>query len=71
MMNESKAGSVIFGAIAVLVVFCGLLAMGHPGVPGVDDGYFDPTGSGFLSFAAVGVFGTTWLGMVPALRGRG
>ena len=63
--NESAPGRLVFGAIMVLIYAVGFLCLVQDLTTG------DPLsgmGGPLLSVALLAAFGSTWLGMVPALR---
>jgi Tfp pilus assembly protein PilF len=63
--NESKPGRLVFGAIMAFIYFVGVACL----VQGIATG--DPLsglGGSLIGIGLLAAFGSTWLGMVPALR---
>ncbi|MDQ8189559.1 tetratricopeptide repeat protein [Roseibacillus persicicus] len=64
--NDSKAGRWVFGGLMTLVYGCGLGLF----LSILLTGSIGDTGRSFISTALLASFGSTWLAMIPGLRGQ-
>jgi hypothetical protein len=67
--GSTPTGRLVFAGLAILVAGCAIGAQFHPAPEGSDD-LFTSAGSGLLTVSLLGVFGTTWVGLIPSLRAR-